>query len=561
MNNILCRKICCCCFSDNKNVNPVTLTRAETITVQPTTSGGLQMSQLSSKEVKVTSKRRNGSNVSEFDEIDLNVPTDEDLQPAPVPSNVSQTFAAAVTDMMLDEIHEEASEKEGDVEEEPGRIDTDAVVEATDEEVRNTLTRPLTVKTSAKVEEENVLKKEPSLELSPKSDLTDSEVHENVLEKSDDGLTHQIQESIDVSSITPKVCEIDDETTEQRKVLPSNETPVISESEAKQSQSSGKDDSLTNETELEEMPSSKNEVQDAPIEEKVESDLEAKPLPNVHSVEEDADDETTASTDFEMKHSAAHPEGSRDSPPPLPNDPPPESPEPEMRRPTMYGALSESDSSESESESLTSPRKKPNRVSVKQTNVVITKVTAVDAPNVEEVSDLESLATDRENQPKPKGYIVLTDDEFNNVFPFLYGLADEEKKSFLEIIWSTNLTFHEKSKYADEWARKHDAAVQEAYNEWKNQTEEFFKNVIKVHQEKAKNLSIQAQTADKTFIDILVDENITPKEKCEKIVNLAKSLPDSVRQEARITPPKNVNCSDQNLIRKPSTFHDMAAQL
>lgn len=117
MNNFFCRKLCCCCYSENKNANPVTLTRAETITVQPTTSGTLQMSQLSNKEIRTKSKHDNGSNVSEFDEIDLNVPTDEDLQPAPVPSNVSQSFAAAVTDMMLDEIHEEASEKEDEVEE------------------------------------------------------------------------------------------------------------------------------------------------------------------------------------------------------------------------------------------------------------------------------------------------------------------------------------------------------------------------------------------------------------------------------------------------------------
>uniref|UniRef100_A0A914YMY8 Uncharacterized protein n=1 Tax=Panagrolaimus superbus TaxID=310955 RepID=A0A914YMY8_9BILA len=82
----------------------------------------------------------------------------------------------------------------------------------------------------------------------------------------------------------------------------------------------------------------------------------------------------------------------------------------------MYGNVSDSDeseTSESETESIDVPRKKPNRVSVKQTNVVLTKVTAVDAPP-SETSETESFSSPRDrNHQRDNNYVVLTDEEFS----------------------------------------------------------------------------------------------------------------------------------------------------
>ena len=112
------------------------------------------MTQLNTKESGAArTKRANGSSVSELEEVNLDetIPTDEDLQP--VYTEADKSFAAAMTDMMLDEIHEDASEKvEEVIEEDLDKLDSQAVIEATEEEVRNTMTRPSMKNNSGKAE-------------------------------------------------------------------------------------------------------------------------------------------------------------------------------------------------------------------------------------------------------------------------------------------------------------------------------------------------------------------------------------------------------------------------
>ncbi|KAE9552815.1 hypothetical protein FO519_003972 [Halicephalobus sp. NKZ332] len=485
MNNMLCRRVCCCCFSERKIGEPVTLTRAETITVQPTTSGALQMSELDKDESKNAKNQRikkteDESVVSELEEIDLDerFVTDEDL--APTSTNQDRSFAAAVTDMMLDEIHEEHPETvEKVIEEDFDKVDSQAVIEATEEEVRNTMTRPLKLKTQEEpeIEKEEIQKKEvenyPEQYSPPKPPRTTTEVEnleenilskvekqkesvlseaenqektvfskvqnqkenifskieneeknilskvdnqkEHVLSKVDDGLSPlETSEKIDVSTVSQKVCDIEDENTEERKILKASEQKETQKNPESEDVIEVKP-ATVHEDEVESMIDHGEFEENEEFEEKILS-------PKQNTPDETVDDETTASTDFEMKqhHAVRSP-----TPPPLPKDPPPESP---VNRSAMYGNLSESESSETESESLSVPRKQPNRVSVKQTNVVITKVTAVDAPNTEEVSDLDSIATSEikdinnmdnsrntrnTSNRRPREYVVLTDEEFS----------------------------------------------------------------------------------------------------------------------------------------------------
>ena len=463
---------------------------AGTITVQPTTSG-MAMTQLSSEESGAARRTRaSGSVVSELDEIDLNerLPTDEDLQP--VSTAADKSFAAAVTDMMLDEIHEEPSEKvEEIIEEDIDKIDSQAVIEATEEEVRNTMTRPLKQKTSNKseggkskkeVESKKPLERQDSLPEPPKvndeskedikediknikKDATENikeevkDVKENVkdteetikkdikdvqedvqkeveyikenaqkkikdvknikedaqrevedvqvhtLSKVNDGLAPlDLSEKTNLSTVSQEVCEIEDETTEERKILKTSE--AVSEEKLEEKPQSIHESDDGSMIDYEEVEEKKEEIKENNVVEEV--------VASKHNVPDEAvDDETTASTDFEMKQSHPNQVSRTPTPPPLPKDPPPSYPVESHSKPTMYGNLSESESSETESESLSVAPKKPNRVSVKQTNVVITKVTAVDAPNIERVPNFEDI-TRTENQ-RPKDYVVLTDEEFS----------------------------------------------------------------------------------------------------------------------------------------------------
>ncbi|KAE9552816.1 hypothetical protein FO519_003973 [Halicephalobus sp. NKZ332] len=80
---------------------------------------------------------------------------------------------------------------------------------------------------------------------------------------------------------------------------------------------------------------------------------------------------------------------------------------------------------------------------------------------------------------------------------------------------------------------------QEAYLAWKDETKIFFDFVIDEHKRKNANLSTEAKVADDTLLNIIMDMDLTPQQKCEQIVKLSSSLSDTVREEARITTPKD----------------------
>ncbi|KAH7717035.1 hypothetical protein AAVH_15549 [Aphelenchoides avenae] len=142
------RRLCCCCYNDAAKFGdqPVVLTRAETVTTQPTSSGTTSLHRLSigdasEKGSNGTALRANGgahansaysgSIGGDFDEIDLgergrrdelvlHVPGDrakrsahyaQSGQQQPAEGNDDQVVSGVV-DMMLDDIYEEKSDEE-----------------------------------------------------------------------------------------------------------------------------------------------------------------------------------------------------------------------------------------------------------------------------------------------------------------------------------------------------------------------------------------------------------------------------------------------------------------
>uniref|UniRef100_A0AC35GPH6 Uncharacterized protein n=1 Tax=Panagrolaimus sp. PS1159 TaxID=55785 RepID=A0AC35GPH6_9BILA len=446
MSMYLCRRVCCCCYSEKKNANPVTLTRAETITVQPTTSAALEMHQVTTEEIRHEQNNKKVAEdklsiASELDEIDLNeqIPTDEDLQPAPIPSAVDQTFAAAVTDMMLDEINDNASEK-GEIIEEPVKIDNNVIAEATEEEVRRTLTRTKVEKRTPIVEKLNfqelstatgheVYKEKkaviaekmslPSPEKPPRQQIVSTipekdiedeieeerevrnlvkvkeDLAEKKIDKSDDPSIQSLGTiESDIGSHTPEISHLESEATEAQKIV-----PLIRANEINQK--------LENESEEEEEDSVRTATT-ATSDNEFSSSVQKISHGNIKDENAEVEIFENREVIIHDNHTIPKHRGH------LETSKPPES----YPRTTtsMYGNISDSDeseTSESEAESVDVPRKKPNRVSVKQTNVVLTKVTAVDAPP-SETSETESFSSPRNrNHQHDNNYVVLTDEEFS----------------------------------------------------------------------------------------------------------------------------------------------------
>uniref|UniRef100_A0AC34F1X7 Uncharacterized protein n=1 Tax=Panagrolaimus sp. ES5 TaxID=591445 RepID=A0AC34F1X7_9BILA len=377
---------------------------------------------------------------SEMDEIDLNeqIPTDEDLQPAPIPSAADQTFAAAVTDMMLDEINDDASEK-GEIIEEPVKIDNNVIAEATEEEVRRTLTRSKEEKRTPMVEKLNfqelntaagrevltekktVLVEKASLPspekpprqqivpLSPEKDIEDEideekevrnlvKVKENLAEHKIDKINDPSIQSLgtidsDVDTHTPEISHLESEATEVPKIVPLIRAAEMNQNIEQESEEEEEDSVRTATTET-----SENEF----------SNIKKTSHGNIKDENAEVEIFENREVIIHDNHSIPKHRGQ------MPTSKPPES----YPRTTtsMYGNVSDSDeseTSESEAESVDVPRKKPNRVSVKQTNVVLTKVTAVDAPP-SETSETESFSSPRDrNHQHDNNYVVLTDEEFS----------------------------------------------------------------------------------------------------------------------------------------------------
>uniref|UniRef100_A0A914CBW7 Uncharacterized protein n=1 Tax=Acrobeloides nanus TaxID=290746 RepID=A0A914CBW7_9BILA len=471
-------RLCCCCYNDGKATNPVTLTKAETITAQPTTSAGAELNRLSNGNGNARHENHAGAaNVGEeFDEIDLtevrapaSTSQEDDrvfrLKNKSPQEPMQGTIAAGVTDMMLDEIYEESAQEQSEPIEEPAHIDTNAVMEATDEEVESTLSRktkaPLIL---AKMEGEilRVEKLEPSSpevggKLQRSSALNNLDSLKPIDADSVNSSTGEEKEPAQLSPTKPPRRDVekaatvdrnnpfeddeeekkDDETTyslagsvKEKQEAPKPPTPNPSTDTILSSPLSNK--------EVESARKSPEEVEISPISEserlEPESrESESKVVLNVRKEEEKEEPQEILSKTIDMqeaplqnknrsKKASSTDEGlsTDDDETTTSTDYELHSAKPKsyqkseiaqenkaepVKTSRMYGDIT-SDESESESESIALDRvnKSPNRVSIKKNTVVITKV-SIDNNNP------ESPSTGRTK--KTADYVVLTDDEFS----------------------------------------------------------------------------------------------------------------------------------------------------
>uniref|UniRef100_A0AC35FUJ0 SXP/RAL-2 family protein Ani s 5-like cation-binding domain-containing protein n=1 Tax=Panagrolaimus sp. PS1159 TaxID=55785 RepID=A0AC35FUJ0_9BILA len=116
---------------------------------------------------------------------------------------------------------------------------------------------------------------------------------------------------------------------------------------------------------------------------------------------------------------------------------------------------------------------------------------------------------------------------------FLRSVNSTEKRAYFKIEHNRNATKAEIQAQKDEWAANQTSEVQQAYNEYKAEKQEFIQNITAKGDKFAANLTQEVQAVYNQIKEVIQNQDISQSQECEQIREILSNTTKEIRRELK----------------------------